>query len=157
MKAFLSYSVNDDSRYLISLLSSKLQDNNFTTSTSNNFFEKELDYTTKFGIQNSHLFIGAITDTGIEKERVLEELAFAQNTKIPNILLIEDTVLLDKNYSGNIVRFNRDAPQTAIEKIEKEMNKKPSKSNTSDLLPWLLAGAAIVAIFYFLARKQSQT
>lgn len=147
MKAFISFSVNDNNQYLISLLSFKLQDNDFSTSTSNNFFSKELDFTTKYSIQNAHLFLGVITDDGLERKRVLEEWEFAKNSKVPNILLIEDTVPVKKEFKGNWVRFNRLNPQAAIDKVSEKMNSKPSKSNSnSDILPWLLGGAAVLAI-----------
>jgi hypothetical protein len=146
MKAFISSSVNDNNLYLVSLLSFKLQENNFRTSTSNDFFKNELSFTTKNSIQNSHLFLGIVTDDGVEKDRVLNEWRFANSNGVPNILLIEDTVPVKKGFKGNIVRFNREDPQPAIDIIQKRMNSKPVKSNdTSEALSWILGGAAVVA------------
>jgi hypothetical protein len=157
MKAYVSFSANDNNLHLVSLLSFKLQDNKFRTSTSSDFFKDELSFTTKSNIQNAHLFVGIITDKGLERERVIKEWEFAQQTDIPNILLIENTVPLNREFRGNIIRFDKANPEAAINQINEKREIKPStQNNISDALPWLLGGVALLAFFAWMLSKPAK-
>lgn len=148
MKAFVSYSVTDNNEFILTLLSSKLREKNFIVNTSQNFYSTLLDFNTMNEINDSHLFVGVITGTGIERNRVLEEWRYATTKNIPNLLLIEDTVPVDQNFVGNYVRFNRRNPQVAINEINRRMSNTQlqSTTKTDEVVPWLLGGAALIAI-----------
>lgn len=148
MKAFVSYSVTDNNEFILTLLSLKLREKKFIVNTSQNFYSKILDINTLSEINESHLFIGIITGYGNEKSRVIEEWQYAASKNIPNILLIEDTVLFRQNFTGNFIKFNREYPQNAIDSINNKMKptKQLRKSNSDDTLPWILGGAALLAI-----------
>lgn len=147
MKAFISYSVNDNDQYILTLLASKLRERNFVVTTSQNFFIGELDYTTKNEIADSHLFIGILTHDGIEYERVYSEWGFAVSKNIPTLFLIEDNVYINPSFKGNFVRFNRANPQNAINQVSLKMSQGLKQyDNSQEFLPWLLGGAALLAI-----------
>jgi hypothetical protein len=150
MKAFVSYSINDNDQYLLTLLSSKLREKNFVVVTSQNFYNRNLDYSTQYEISNSHLFVGIITGRGIEKDRVLKEWNYAISRNIPTLLLIEDTVSVNPGFNGNYILFNRYYPQNAIN----EINRRMQIQGSNEALPWILGGAAILAILALISNDK---
>jgi len=153
MKAFISYSVNDNNQYIITLLSSKLRQKGFGVTTSQNFYSQALDYSTQYEIRAAQLFVGVITDSGNERKRVLDEWNYAIQTQTPNLLLIENTVPVHENFTGNFVRFNRQHPQAAIQEINRRMQPAKVGKKGNDALPWVLGGAALLAIIGLLSSK----
>lgn len=153
MKAFISYSVTDNNELVLTLLSSKLRERHFAVTTSQNFYGNILDFNTMSEVSSSHLFIGLITGTGVERNRVLEEWRYAGQRNVPNVLLVEDTVPVDQNFVGNYIRFNRRNPQMAIEEINRRMqpSRTTTTSNSDEVVPWLLGGAALIAILALLS------
>ena len=152
MRAFISDSVNNKNERLITLLSSFLSERGFYVEGSDTPHTLELDRRTKSQINNAHLFIGVITDNGAYLDRVTKDWQYAEEKKIPNILLIEDTVPLNYNFTGNYIRFNRKNPQQAIDTIQARMYPpapvESSKNNNSanDVFAWLLGGAVLIAL-----------
>lgn len=155
MKAFVSYSVTDNNEFILTLLSYKLREKKFIVTTSQNFYSNIIDYNTMSEIGTSQLFVGVITGSGTERKRVLEEWNYAAQRNVPNLLLIEDTVPVHQQFNGNFIRFNRNSPQSAIDEIHRRMT--PSQSTTikssDDIVPWLLGGAALLAIIGLLTSK----
>lgn len=153
MKAFISYSVTDNNELVLTLLSSKLRERHFAVTTSQNFYTNTLDLNTMSEISSSTLFIGLITGTGVERNRVLEEWRYAGQRNVPNVLLVEDTVPVDQNFAGNYIRFNRRNPQMAIEEINRRMQPAGANtiSNSDEIVPWILGGAALIAILALLS------
>ena len=156
MKAFVSYSVTDNNEFILTLLSSNLREKNFIVTTSQNFYSNIIDYNTMSEIGTSHLFVGVITGIGNERNRVLEEWNYAVQRNVPNLLLIEDTVQVHQQFKGNYIRFNRNRPQAAIDEINRRMTpSKPSTSKSSDdIVPWILGGAALLAIIGLLNKDK---
>lgn len=155
MKAFVSYSISDNNEFILTLLSSKLREKHFIITTSQNFYSSTLDYNTLSEINSSHLFIGVITGTGTERQRVLDEWRYAVQRNVPNLLLIEDTVAIHQQSIGNHVAFNRHNPQPAIDEINRRMTQPqaPSSKPSDDIVPWILGGAALLAIIGILTSK----
>lgn len=155
MKAFVSYSVTDNNEFILTLLSSKLREKNFIVTTSQNFYSNIIDYNTMSEIGSAHLFVGVITGTSNERNRVLEEWNYAVKKNVPNLLLIEDSVSIHQQFKGNYIRFNRNRPQTAIDEINRRMTQSQSTNlkNSEDLVPWILGGAALLAIIGILTNK----
>ncbi len=155
MKAFVSYSVTDNNEFILTLLSTKLREKNFIVTTSQNFYSNIIDYNTMSEIGSAHLFVGVITGTGTERNRVLEEWNYAVQRNVPNLLLIEDTVSVHQQFNGNYIRFNRSRPQAAIDEIHRRMTpSQPATSkNSDDIVPWILGGAALLAIIGLLTSK----
>lgn len=156
MKAFISYSVSDNNEYIVTLLSSKLREKNFIVNTSQNFYSNILDFNTMNEINEAHLFVGIITGFGNELDRVLDEWDYSESRNIPSLLLIEDTVPVEKSFTGNTIRFNRQNPQTAIDEINKRMSFQLSSSTkrTDDIVPWILGGAALLAILALFSKDK---
>lgn len=156
MKAFVSYSVSDNNEYTLSLLSLKLREKGFVVSTSQNFYSNVLDWSTMSEINDAHLFIGLITYGGNERSRVLHEWEHAVSKNIPNILLIEDNVQVHQNFTGNYIRFNRRNPQQAIQEINRRMSQSQAANNpkTNDVVPWILGGAALLAILSLFSKDK---
>ena len=153
MRAFISHSINDRDQFILTLLSSKLRQKDFIIISSQNFYGTAIDYATQNQISECHLFIGVITRQGLERNRVIEEWKFSKRRNIPNIILIEDTVRIQENFNGNYVVFSRRNPQSAIDLITAKMNQTISINNKKnvDIVPWILGGAAILAIINILS------
>lgn len=158
MKAFVSYSISDNNEFILTLLSSKLREKNFIVTTSHNFYSNIIDYATMNDIATSQLFIGIITGKGNERKRVLEEWSYAEKRNVPNLLLIEDTVTINKTFKGDYIKFNRLKPETAINEIHKRMTptKQNVTKNSDDIIPWILGGAALLAIIGLLASNDKK-
>ncbi|PKP26721.1 MAG: hypothetical protein CVU03_02270 [Bacteroidetes bacterium HGW-Bacteroidetes-2] len=107
-------------------------------------------------IGTSHLFIGVITGTGNERNRVLEEWDYAVQRNVPNLLLIEDTVQVHQLFKGNYIRFNRNRPQVTIDEINRRMtpSQPVTSKNSDDIVPWILGGAALLAIIGLLSKDK---
>lgn len=158
MKAFVSYSISDNNEFVLTLLSSKLRERNFIVTTSNNFYSNVIDYGTMNDIATSQLFIGIITGKGNERKRVLEEWSYAEKRNVPNLLLIEDTVAVTKTFKGNYVKFNRLRPKAAVDEIHRRMTptKQNLTKNSDDIVPWILGGAALLAIIGLLTSNDKK-
>jgi hypothetical protein len=151
MNAFISYSLIDKEQFIITLLSNKLREQGFSLRASKNY----LDFTTKFQISSSQLFIGLISYYGAQRQEVLQEWQHAIANKVPAVLLIENNVPVDSNFNGYYVRFDRNNPQPAIDEIHKKMlQPKPSTQVNNEALGWFLGGAAIIAIIALLGSKK---
>ncbi len=155
-KAFISYSIKDSEQYVLTLLSNLLREEGFTIDSSFDFLDHGDSFRDiKNKIANSGLFIGLITAAGKNKY-VLAEWQEAQNSNTPSLLLIEDTIELKSASSNNqnILRFNRNYPESAIEeatfKIRK--SKETQVDDVSDnIVGWILGGLAILAIITLLS------
>lgn len=158
MRAFISYSINDTDQYVLTLLSSKLRSQRFVITTSQNFYNSRLDEMTINAILESNLFIGIIMRQSVEKNRVLDEWKFAKKRSIPNLILIEDNVRIQDGFSGNFIRFNRNNPKPAVEKINSKMHHRStaSQNKSDDNLSWLLGGAALLAIIALISEESSK-
>lgn len=157
MKAFVSYSIGENNDIIVTMLATKLREKKFNISTSQNFYSPTLDYPTMNEIITSHLFVGIITGTAQEVNRVLAEWNYAVQNNIPNLLLIEDTVPVHQEFTGNFIRFNRLNPFVAIHEINRRMTPQPvinAQSNNDDIVPWILGGAALLAIIGLLSIKE---
>ena len=153
MKAFISYSINDIDQIIVTLLSNNLRNKGFQIMASYNFYSNELDFSTKKMIENSQVFFGIITKSGKEKERVISEWNYAENIQLPNILLVEDKIYNFNNYKENIVIFNRNNPEIAINKINRKMQNNSSNSNDKNIWPWIIGGAALLGILKLLSNE----
>jgi len=151
MRAFISYSVNDADQYVLTLLSSELQNKGFTIYQSNDFYS-EISSLTKVNINKSQLFIGLMTGFGQERDRVFKEWQLANTATIPSILLIENTVQIDPNFSYPYIVFDRNHPQNAVDQLKNKINElKKELGKDSNAMAWILGGAALLAIFGLLS------
>ena len=74
MKAFLSYSVSDNNEYILTVLSLKLRENNFSINTNLSSYHNILDFNTIKQIGFLYLFIGILTEKVNEKNVNLSDL-----------------------------------------------------------------------------------
>lgn len=153
MKAFLSYSINDQDQYLLTVLSSSMRQKGFHISSSDDFHLKRSTPLTQSKIKSSRLFIGILSGSGIEKERVKREWRLAGRAKVPKILLIENTVRLNPEFKGPYIMFDRKNPQLAIDELKRRIETKKKKKDDSNALAWILGGAALVGIISLLSKK----
>ncbi len=146
MKAFLSYSLNDQDLYILTLISNELNNKGFSVKQSNDF-QVELSPLTKVSLKSSQLVIGIITNDSDEKKRVLNEVKFAATNSIPVILLIEDTVALKIPLPFPYIQFDRHNPESAINDLKSKIsNSQLKQEKDSSALAWILGGAALIAI-----------
>lgn len=147
MKTFVSYSVAGNEEFILTLLSSRLREKDFTVGTSQYFYNKELDLNTMNEIADSNLFLGIILEGGNEKKRVFDEWEYAVLKNIPNILLIESSTGKDETLTGNFIKFSRSNTKPAINEINQRMI--PSEDGlkkSNDVIPWILGGDALISI-----------
>ncbi len=154
MKAFISYSTNDNDQVIVTLLANNLRKQGFQIVTSSNFYSNILDYTTKIKIDNSHIFFGIITNHGEEKNRVLAERKYSIETKTPNILLIEDTVNINNNFQENYIVFNRYDPNKAVNEIQQRMKVNTKQNEDNNIWPWVIGGTALLGIISLLSKNE---
>jgi len=159
MKAFISSSLHKSESYILSQIALKINEWGFTI---NNFYSDS-----KFAIDNSHIFIGIISEKGTEQNKVIEDWKYAKSLRIPNFLLVEDTILLTESYkaSSSVIQFNRYYPQQAVEEIrnkidsfKKQAANQPviiqpnnTANNNDEVWGWILGGAAVLGIAALLA------
>lgn len=162
MNAFISYSLEANEMYIVTLLSSKMRELNtsFITTYKSQTNWKELS---PYNIMRSDLFIGIISNNGKDTDKVLYEWQTAIDKKIPNIILVEDTIQLDNNWLSlqNLVRFNRLNPNPAIGGIKKSVEKyqaslkTDSQNQLNNTLTWVLGGTLLIATIGFLASNKN--
>lgn len=159
MKAFLSYSLNDEEAYIITLLAEKLQEQGFYA-TSGLFHQTiSLDPETKADIQTAALFIGILTKQGDMNQRVYSEWKHAKQKNVPALLLIEhgvDIVPLTDS-TPRIIYFNRNQPDIAINTIKKQIKKAKNvpQLTLDNTLTWLFGGLAILLVINLLTNQST--
>lgn len=151
MKAFISYSLNDQDQYVLTLLATELRNRGFVIRQSNDF-HTEVSALTKVNINQSQLFIGILTGDGHELERVQREYRLATTAGVPGIYLIEDTVHIAQDFNLPYILFNRHNPQLAIDALNQKMAQLKGKTNKdSNAWAWVLGGAALLAVIGLLS------
>lgn len=121
--AFLSCSLNDRDKYVISILASDLQDKGIGVSQSNDFGD-ELSPITIHQIKISNLIIGIVTSKS-EMDRILNEWREGIGFNVPSIFLVQDTVSKDfSEYNLPIITFSKNNPQQALVQLSDEMEKR---------------------------------
>ncbi|OIQ22188.1 MAG: hypothetical protein BM557_02090 [Flavobacterium sp. MedPE-SWcel] len=151
INVFLSYSLNDQDEYILSLLANELQNKGCSISQSSDFNEK-LSPLTINSINNSQLVIGLVTGKSMERQRVMNEWETALNSKIQTLLIVEDIVPIDSNFRHPIISFSRNNPELAINKLEDEINKMESKKDKgSNAAAWIIGGAAVLGLISLLS------
>lgn len=161
MKAYISYSLNDSERYIVTVLSVKLQEQGFRTDLSFFDYKSEINYGTKSRINTSHIFIGILTNDGNRVNPVYNEFLHATDNNIPSILLIEDELLkhnLNLGSHPNIVQFNRSFPEDAIELVNFNVQeaKSAQQGKLNNAVAWMLGGIATVAAIKLLSSPKKE-
>jgi hypothetical protein len=156
MIAFISYSLNESEKYVLTLLAQKLQERGFSLTSGYGQSLGFVDFQTENEIKNSSLFIGVITSSGrYNSTKVYLELQVAQKYNKPIILLVEDTVPLDFGIANfpNLIKFNRYYPHLALNEVKNRIQF--SKSDQQDnSLAWILGGAAALALIAYLSSEK---
>ncbi|MFK5982248.1 MAG: TIR domain-containing protein [Flavobacteriaceae bacterium] len=151
INVFLSYSLNDQDEYILSLLADELQNKGCSIYQSSDFNEVLSPLTTN-NINNSQLVIGLVTGKSVERQRIMNEWEVALNSKIPTLLIVEDIVPIAPNFNHPLITFSRNNPEKAINKLKDEMNKMESKKEGgSNVAAWLIGGAAILGLISLLS------
>jgi hypothetical protein len=149
-RAFISYSLADKDRFVVSRLISVLQEKGMTVTSSQNFYLDHLDFTTQKNIDIADLFIGVITDQSRTRNRVLNEWQYATNKGTPNLIVIEDTVHLENANRENVIRFNRHDLASAISRVNQKIESSRRTTSDDEWVKWVLGGAAIIALLSLL-------
>lgn len=154
-KVFLSYSIEDSNLYLITLLLEHLRKNNYSVSVSAHWEGSESK------IATSDIFIGIITNNSNSVNYVVKEWKIAKEKNIPNRLIVEDGVKIEKSSEISYIPFNRTNPDEAIDKLFN--NNKPAtptkkKQNnadaTSDILKVIVLVAGLAAFISLLSKSK---
>jgi len=153
--AFVSYSLNESEQYLFSILSIKLKEQGYKVVSSYN----ETDSHFKLVLGSPDLFIGIITSNGDNKNRVTKEWKIARQKHIPTLILAEYSTYLP--YKTNVIRFQREMPELAIEQIKRKVKelKQPAKltvTNNDQMVTWMVGGIAAIVLINLLSEKEKQ-
>lgn len=157
MRVFISYSLNDQEQFVLSVLAKKLREQGYIVSTGYNIPSQFQNQQNLSQISNSNLFIGLITNTGQANNHVLKEWEQAKTKKIPSLLLIENTVRINAPYQNdpNIVVFNRYNPEPSIELIRQKIHSSKEVEKTGDeSTAWIIGGLAALALIALLANEK---
>ena len=122
VNAFLSCSLNDRDKYIISILASDLQDKGIGVSQSNDFRD-DLSPSTIHQIKISNLIIGIVTGKS-EMDRIINEWREGIRFNVPSIFLVQNLVSKDfSKYKLPIIIFSKSNPQQALIRLSDEMEK----------------------------------
>jgi hypothetical protein len=160
MKAFISYSLPNSDEYIITKLAGKLEEQGFYPDIGPYKLNADLDHETIFKIKSSHLFIGILMLTkaksSASNQRVIKEWEFAISRKIPSVLVVEKSMLRSlPSLNANIISFDKNHPEIAIEFVKKTMeeSQSPLKTDIHNTVAWLIGGLALLALIAFLANS----
>lgn len=154
MKAFISYSLNDQDMYVLTLLSGQLKEKGFSISQSTDFHSL-MSSKTILNINKSDLFIGLVTVNSDEEQRVINECKRAVESNKPTIMLVEDGVLVSDSYKYPYISFNRENPNNAIDELQGKIAKK-KKIEDNDAWLWVLGGVVLISIIALIAGKSNK-
>lgn len=149
-RAFISYSLADKDRFVVSRLISVLQEKGMSVSSSQNFYSDHIDFTTQKNIDIADLFIGVITDQSGTRSRVLNEWRYATDKSIPNLIVLEDTLQIENANRENVIRFNRYNLASAISKVNQKIESSRRTTSDDEWIKWVLGGAAVIALLSLL-------
>lgn len=163
MKAYISYSINDSEQFVLTLLSDKLRKNGFspTSNFSGRFATSVVETMAAMKIKESSLFIGIITSSGLNHQKVVAEHNLAVSRNVPALLLVEDNIQLPPDFiNSNVITFNRQYPHQAIEKINKNIQNvgkigTSQQNNSNNAVAWLFGGLALIGLIDHLSSSRN--
>jgi len=162
MKAFVSYSLNNTEKYMLSLLSKNLHQRCITVVSSYSSQIGPISFSAN-QIRGCQFFIGIVSYGSLNKYKVLEEWRIARSSRIPSLLLIEDRVKINSIHnaaSSTVVRFNRSRPDFAIDKVNERISlatrKIVTKKNNNDETAWVLGGGALLLLLALLGSNEKK-
>lgn len=136
MRVYVSYSFIDKELYLLTLLVSKLREKGNVVQLS------ESNYLSENFINNSEMFVGIVTNNSDSINNVFNESLIAEKYNRQRILLIEEGVSVNRN-DIEYIRFNRNNPQLAIQRLFKENEKKTE--NKKNIVEEIVTAGAVIA------------
>lgn len=156
MKAFISYSINDTEHFVLTLLSENLRKSGFSIASSYGKSTKHfytVDALSAKKIREAGLFVGIITAYGANNAKVVAEYHYAQSSKTPALLLLEEGVYLSPDFvNSNVIFFNRQSPQKAISAIKTQIKtSNKSKQKGTDAIAWMFGGGTLSGLVSLLA------
>lgn len=144
MIAYISRSVSRDEDLLVSTLVWKLGELKFGT-TSTDYNIDDFTKWSRIGIKKSNILIGFISEMGKIPEKVIQEYSMALDVHTPVLVLIEDSISLPKGLNRkNVIIFNRENPQAAIDEINEK--KHVYENNAVDTFAWLFGGEVLINV-----------
>ncbi|BDS13134.1 hypothetical protein [Aureispira anguillae] len=154
MKAYISPSVADDEQNILSTLSKKISTNGITPIAGYHKFGQSNSELAFHEINKANLFVGFITGNSTEIERVYNEWQFALKSETPALLVVEDSVPLDRYPAilkhPDVIRFSR-APKTNLNRtIQMVRSKSNAITNSIDgssfvrRAAWFIGGPVVI-------------
>jgi hypothetical protein len=153
MRTFVSCSLSETEKYIISILSMQLIEIECILSCTFKSSKKSIldNYYYTNEINSSHLFIGLISKQGSNREEVIKDYKYARSVKIPSLLLIEKTVTI-KGKLKNVIRFDRKNHETSVNEIKNYIQEfKTIEPYTDDTLAWFLGGTSLITLIALLS------
>lgn len=154
MRAYVSYSFQDSELYIVTLLFTELRKRGYVVDTYD-FSSGNYDDAANYKIQNSNVFIGIITNDSTSIDEVFDEWEIANANGIPHVLIIENDVHITDPSTLKYVRFDRNKPKAAVDRLF-EYGSKSKQSANPDVGKGLAALGvigALAAIIVLLSRK----
>ncbi|HMH21537.1 MAG TPA: hypothetical protein VK563_07170 [Puia sp.] len=153
-RAFISYSLADKDRFVVSRLTTELQRKDMLVTSSQNFDSPIIDFTTQKNIEISDLFLGVITDQSHTPNRVLNEWQYANQRNVPGILVVENTLNVQNIPKDNVIFFDRTNLGYAIDKVNQKIEFSSHSPANEEWIKWVLGGAAVLALLSVLGKNK---
>lgn len=157
MRAYLSYSLNDEQQYVVTVLAQILREKGYVlTAGSGRAGLRILPGTSGDPLLGCNLFIGVVTRSGVESDRVIGEYNKAISYSIPALLLVDEGVAYASGIqaSSNIVLFNHANPSGAMSLVRGRVKDARIQPPSDDTSAWVLGGLAVLALIALLSSKK---
>lgn len=157
MRAYLSYSLNDGQQYVVTVLAQILREKKYVLTVGSG--SPGLTVLPGFSsdpVLGSQLFIGVVTRSGIESNRVISEYNKAVSYSIPALLLVDEGVAHARRIqaSTNIVLFDQANPAAAMNLVRSRVKNARIEPPSDDTSAWVLGGLAVLALIALLSSKK---
>jgi len=156
MRAYLSYSLNDEQQYVVTVLAQVLREKGYELTVGGGRGLRVLPGASRNPWIGCGLFIGVITQSGAESDRVIDEYNKAIDLSIPSLLLVDENIAKRAGIQphNGIVTFNASYPQAAMEQVRRNVQQAHIQPRSDDTGAWVLGGLGVLALIALLSSKK---
>jgi hypothetical protein len=155
MNVFISYSVDNRNKYLITMLVDEL--NRIDVSVNSSYKLNDVDSMIKLFIQRTDLFIGILSVYDEGNTKVKNEWKIAQSMNRPYIILIEKGLRITGHENDDrIICFDQNNIQKTLDNINIIIEREKSNQSTATAMAVILGGTALYGLFKILNDKKKR-
>lgn len=156
MRAYLSYSLNDEQQYVVTVLAQVLREKGYELTAGGNRGLRVLPGASRNPWVGCSLFIGVITPYGMEPQRVMDEYNKAIGLSIPALLLVDHSIAYAAGIEPGpgIVLFDEYDPRPAMERVRRNVKQAHVQPQNDESSAWVLGGLAVLTLIALLSSKK---